>query len=97
MKVNDAQNVAAVPDVANSSRRADTAAAPADAVSVSSQQALQNAVSQAQAQASPGRQAEIEKIAAAVKSGTYAPDPSRIAEQILSAAELDAHLEALLK
>ena len=39
---------------------------------------------------------ETQKLESSVRSGTYAPDPGRVAEQILSDAEVDARLQAIL-
>jgi negative regulator of flagellin synthesis FlgM len=46
---------------------------------------------------SVGRAARLEQLEAAVKGGTYRANPQQIAEQLLSAAELDAKLQAMLR
>ena len=43
-----------------------------------------------------GRSAKLQAIEAAVRQGTYKPDPQRIAQEILYEAELAARLQALL-
>jgi negative regulator of flagellin synthesis FlgM len=47
--------------------------------------------------ASTGHAARLEAIEAAIKQGTFKPDPQRIAQSILDAAELTAELQGLLK
>lgn len=46
---------------------------------------------------SNSRAAMLQAIEAAVRQGTYTPDPSRIAQRILDQAELAARLQAMLK
>jgi anti-sigma28 factor (negative regulator of flagellin synthesis) len=46
------------------------------------------------AAARPGRLSDLE---ARVRAGDYHPDPSRVADEILQDAEVDARLQALLK
>ncbi|MCG5055664.1 MAG: flagellar biosynthesis anti-sigma factor FlgM [Myxococcales bacterium] len=41
------------------------------------------------------REARLKRLEASVKGGTYRPNPSRVAEEILAQAELDARLRAL--
>lgn len=50
------------------------------------------------ARASSGgqRAAHLAALRAAVESGTLKPDPQRIAQRLLTAAEVDAQLRALL-
>jgi negative regulator of flagellin synthesis FlgM len=43
-----------------------------------------------------GRAEMLQAIEAAVRQGTYRPDPGRIAQQILNEAEVAARLQALL-
>lgn len=47
--------------------------------------------------ASSNRAARLREIESAIKSGSFKPDPSRIAEQILAAAEVDVRLRALVE
>ena len=51
----------------------------------------------AQAHAGGARTARLSEIEADLKRGAYRPNPSEIAEQILSAAEVDARLRAMLR
>lgn len=46
--------------------------------------------------AASGRSTRLEAIEAAVRQGTFKPDPQQIAQRILDAAELTAELQALL-
>lgn len=41
------------------------------------------------------RDARLKRLEAAVKGGSYRPNPSKVAEEILAQAELDARLRAL--
>jgi anti-sigma28 factor (negative regulator of flagellin synthesis) len=54
------------------------------------------ATSVAKNAAAARRAGRIEELKSAVRQGTYRPDPSRIAEEILRAAELEAQLRSLL-
>ena len=69
---------------------------PRDKVSVESKKAAEVAVATARRSAGGDRAARLERLEASVRSGSYSPDPSRVAEQILSDAEVDARLQAML-
>jgi negative regulator of flagellin synthesis FlgM len=69
---------------------------PRDKVSVESKKASEVAVASARRSAGSERSARLERLEASVRSGSYSPDPSRVAEQILSDAEVDARLQAML-
>jgi flagellar biosynthesis anti-sigma factor FlgM len=49
------------------------------------------------ARASALRSSKLEQIEAALKKGEYRPDAGRIADQILTAAEIDARLRAMMQ
>ena len=51
----------------------------------------------AKLRAVPGRTARLEQLESAIRAGQYQPDASQLAEKLLSAAEIDARLRALLK
>jgi negative regulator of flagellin synthesis FlgM len=68
----------------------------ADRVSTDDTARVAAAVAQAAQHASAGRSAKLAAIEAAVRQGTYKPDPQHIAQQILDDAELAARLQALL-
>ena len=67
-----------------------------DRVTVAAPRTSEAAVASARRSAGVERSQRLEKLEAQVRSGAYAPDPSRVAEQILSDAEVDARLRAML-
>lgn len=74
------------------------AARPAegDRVTTEASAELEAAVAKARDHAAGARAARLADIEAAVRKGTYRPDPNRIAQQILDDAELIARLHAML-
>jgi negative regulator of flagellin synthesis FlgM len=68
----------------------------ADKVSVPDTQ-LSALVDTARMSQSVSRVAKLEQLEAAIKNGTYRANPQQIAEQLLSAAEVDAKLQAILR
>ena len=95
MKVNEAKPVADVARIASPEQQA--AAVPKDRVTVSESRDAQAAVSAAQRSATNGRTVRLKDLEQQVRSGSYHPDPTRVAEEILQEAELEARLQALLK
>ena len=98
MKVIDASQIRALapeklPEIGRPSR----VAREGDRVSTDDTAKVAAAISQASASASSAHAAKLQAIEAAVRQGTYRPDPQRIANQILDDAELAARLQALLK
>jgi negative regulator of flagellin synthesis FlgM len=98
MKVTDASQIKALapgklPDIT----RPATAERAGDRVSTTDSAKVATAVAQASASAGSARSSKLKAIEAAVRQGTYRPDPQRIAEQILDDAELAARLQALFK
>ena len=69
--------------------------APRDKVSVESKK-TDVVVAAARRSAGSDRSSRLERLEASVRSGSYAPDPSRVAEQILSDAVIDARLQAMI-
>jgi flagellar biosynthesis anti-sigma factor FlgM len=67
-----------------------------DRVSTDDSAKLARAVLTASQAASAGRSAKLAAIEAAVRQGTYRPDPQRIAQEILDDAVVAARLQALL-
>ena len=57
---------------------------------------LRATVEEARRVAGLTRAADLESLKAAIKSGSYRPDPNRIANEILEAAAINASLRALL-
>jgi anti-sigma28 factor (negative regulator of flagellin synthesis) len=45
----------------------------------------------------PSRTARLEQLESAIKAGQYQPDAGQLAEKLLSAAEIDARLRALMR
>jgi negative regulator of flagellin synthesis FlgM len=66
-----------------------------DRVSTDDSSRMAVAVAAASRAAGAGRAADLASIEAAVRQGTYKPDPQRIAQQILNDAELAARLQAI--
>ncbi|WP_373049409.1 flagellar biosynthesis anti-sigma factor FlgM [Vulgatibacter sp.] len=80
---------------AQGTRRAERAA-ETDRVTTEASAELEAAVARARDEAAGARAAQLAEIEAAVRKGTYRPDPARIAERILEDAELIARLHAML-
>ena len=79
-------------------REAQAAATPAgDKVSTDEQARLAAAVDAARSAAAGSRAVNLEAIQAAIRQGTFRPDPQRIADRILDDAEITAALQAMLK
>jgi negative regulator of flagellin synthesis FlgM len=68
---------------------------PTDRVSTSDSDRVAAVVAAASRGASSVRTAKLAAIEAAVRQGTYRPDPARIAQEILDDAELAARLQAM--
>ena len=66
-----------------------------DRVSTSESARIEAAVADASRGAATARSQRLAAIEAAVRQGTYRPDPARIAQEILDDAELAARLQAL--
>lgn len=67
---------------------------PKDRISIGSTGPAPETIALAKRSANAGRAARVDQLASQVRSGSYHPDPSAIAEQILSDAEVDARLQA---
>lgn len=98
MKVTDAQEIRAVGAGTRSTqeRAGEQERAVGEHVSTDESARLARAIAAASEAAGPRRTARLASIEAAVRQGTYRPDPQRIAEQILADAELAARLQSLL-
>ncbi len=101
MRVKDTTPVARV-DGATDSRGVSPSAsgattAPADKVSVEETRDREAVAAEVRRQVGDIRQERLAEIEAAVRSGTYKPDPRVIAERILQAAALDATLAVNLR
>jgi negative regulator of flagellin synthesis FlgM len=98
MKVTDASQVQALaPSKPEASRTfsAGRKSGEGERVSTGDSEKVAEVVRQASQTASAGRTAKLQAIEASVRQGTYRPDPSRIAQEILDDAELAARLQAL--
>jgi anti-sigma28 factor (negative regulator of flagellin synthesis) len=101
MKVKDLSPAQVAPSSAQKVAAASTPAAqiqPLDRVSVppTSTGGDQAAVLAARQSVSSGRAAQVQQIIQAVKSGQYYPSPQQIAQQLVSDAEVDAQIQAML-
>jgi len=99
MKVDSTSEIRSVGASSPSGAQASTAAgatAQPDKVTTEASAQLAQVVSAVQAQVGAGQSARLAQIEQAVRQGTYAPDPARIADQILQDAEVSAKLQALL-
>src|SRR5215213_4226795 len=72
------------------------APAPADRVTIEGRQVAE-LLTNAKLRTASGRGARLEQLEVAIRSGSYQPDASQLAEKLLSAAEIDARLRALMK
>jgi negative regulator of flagellin synthesis FlgM len=72
-------------------------AGAADRVSTEDSAKVAAAVAAASQGAGAARGAKLAAIEAAVRQGTYKPNPQRIAQQILDDAELAARLQMMLR
>jgi negative regulator of flagellin synthesis FlgM len=72
-------------------------AEPVDKVTVSESVDVAAAIAAAKASTAASRSRIVDAIAAAVRQGSYKPDPQRIAESILEDAELIARLQAMIQ
>lgn len=99
MKVSDINAIVSVvgPDRASGQPSSSSAAPGArDRVSVDATRGAEASVAASRRSTGAERSGRLQRLEASVRSGTYAPDPSRVAEQILSDAEVDANLQALI-
>ncbi len=99
MKVKDTSEIRAVDANRTPESKRPQAARPqaSDTVTTESKAELEAAVAAARQAVGQNRAARLEAIEAAVRNGSYRPDPQRIAQQILDDAELSAVLQSLLK
>ena len=96
MKVSDINPVVAPERVAAQQASSNGALGTRDKVTVDATKGAQASVSSARRTTGTERAGHLQRLEASVRSGTYSPDPSRVAEQILSDAEVDARLQALV-
>jgi anti-sigma28 factor (negative regulator of flagellin synthesis) len=94
MKVNEAKVVAGLERVASNEPHA--VPDPKDRVTVPNSREVLAAIDSAKRTAGNQRSARLHQLEQAVRSGGYHPTASQVAEEILSAAEIDARLRAVL-
>ena len=101
MKVTDTNNIGSIgaEQPSDSGRPAvpSSPTATPDKVSMDSSAQLSAALASVQQGLGNTRSTRLASIEAAVRQGAIAPDPNRIAQQILDDAELTASLQAMLK
>ena len=97
MKVTDVKAVSGAERVKPGDASVAGPAGPKDRVSVEATKAAEASVAVAQHAAGGHRAARLQQLESQVRSGGYAPDASRVAEQILSDAEVDARIAAMLQ
>jgi len=68
----------------------------ADRVTIEGRQVAE-LLSSARQRAQSNRAARLSQLEGAIKTGAYQPDPGQLAEKLLSAAETDARLRALMR
>ncbi len=94
MKINETKEIVAIRE----SVRADTAKVGAreDRVTAQATESALKAIAAVRQATGPSRSARLDALAASIEAGTYQPDPSAIAREILDDAELIARLQAIL-
>jgi anti-sigma28 factor (negative regulator of flagellin synthesis) len=96
MKVSDLSPVIAPERVAAQQAASTAVQGTPDRVSVNATRNAEASVSAARRSTGTDRASRMKELEASVRSGSYAPDPGRVAEQILSDAEVDARLKAII-
>jgi anti-sigma28 factor (negative regulator of flagellin synthesis) len=94
MKINETK---AATDVGRVATPETPVAAPKDRVTVSKSREVESAVSAAKTSQTADRPQRLKALEARVRAGEYHPDPSRVAEEILQDAEIEARLQSLLR
>ncbi len=99
MKVKDTSEIRPVDaNRTQEAKRTQGGRAPhSDTVSTESKAELDAAVAAARQSLGQNRAVRLEAIEAAIRQGTFRPDPQRIAQQILDDAEVTAVLQSMLK
>ncbi|MDX2022241.1 MAG: flagellar biosynthesis anti-sigma factor FlgM [Deltaproteobacteria bacterium] len=98
MKISNDKPVTQVdrtPAVEAAAGQAQRAEAKPDRVSVEQTRTAAEMAQNAKKAVNEDREARLKRLEAAVKGGSYRPNPSKVAEEILAQAELDARLRAL--
>lgn len=95
MKITD---IAQAPSVQKTGPAQSSAGQSVVADKVQAEQAndVAESVQTAKASAVPARTVKLQQLQQLVRSGGYQPDPQRIADQILNAAQIDAALRTMI-
>jgi negative regulator of flagellin synthesis FlgM len=96
MKVSDVSPVVAPERVAAQQAASTAVQGTPDRVSVNATRNAEASVAAARRSTGTDRASRMQQLEASVRSGTYAPDPGRVAEQLLSDAEVDARLQSMM-
>jgi negative regulator of flagellin synthesis FlgM len=96
MKVSDINPVVTPERVAAQQSSSAPLPGTQDRVSIGATRVAEASVPSARRSAGSDRAGRLQQLEASVRSGSYAPDPSRVAEQILSDAEVDARIQAMI-
>ena len=94
MKITDTKPVGSVDRV--TAQDPPVANPPKDRVTVHESRAAQASVGAARHAASANRASRLKDIEQQVRAGNFKPNPSRVAEEILQDAEIDAKLRQLI-
>lgn len=78
------------------SASADEASKPKDRVTVAASKSVDLAIAAARRSTGGAHAARLSQLEAQVKSGGYKPDANQVAQQILSDAEVEARIQAML-
>lgn len=95
MKIHDTHSAAPL-QATNTTATPARAREEKDRVTLERTKALQADIDRAKVAAGSGRAAQLQALEAAIRNGTFKPNPSQLAEKLLQSAELDARLRALL-
>jgi len=96
MKISDIRQIEAKAAATPAKAVDEAPRAPADKVNAGGATKVAASIETSRAGAGASRAARLHQLTAQVKAGTYQPDPQRIADQILDAAQIDAALRSLL-
>ncbi len=96
MKINNDKPVTGVDRGSTPATESTTAPARPDRVSLEQSQNAAALAESSRSSASAARATRLRHIEDAVRSGSYKPNPSRVADDILAAAELEARLRAMM-
>lgn len=94
MKINETKPVAEVARVTSAEPQATP---PKDRVTVRASREVNASISTSKGAAASARPGRLKDLEARVRAGEFHPDPSRVAEEILQDAEIDARLQSILK